>query len=253
MNTSTISPHTTVLNALNAALARVNAITDAEEHKRQMTLLVKGSQTDAKIVGVFNIWRVQEMISRLKHFTCKVPLENGEIAYRFQLPSSYTAFKAYARIDELYEEFHDRIDKLHLLLEVRAYHGEDGAVSFKLHAPRIIPRKTDRVTFILNKEETELVEWFAGELPRSTDHLGHTTGILELGRHWVRLGSYNPPKDGKVKHSKPSAVKPEHHLTTELSDVLDKAQQAAEAVHTAHAQDIQPTPSAEMPQTAQTA
>ena len=226
MNT-TIGHNNVVLNAYNAALARVKAIIDPVEQKAQMDALIWGIQKDAKVIAVFNVWRVQEMISRLKHFIAKKQLSNGNWYYRFNLPLSYTAFMAYARVDQLYDEFKSRIDEKGLVIEIHPAKNdkgevivnENGEVSFKLFAPRIIPRPTNNISFILNSTETDLVEWFAGNLPETQDlHIG---GTFDIGRQWVRLGSYNPPKDGKHAHKgHPKIQKPVEGLAN-VGDVLE--------------------------------
>ena len=226
MNTNTISPNITVLTALNRTLERLKTLTDPVENKLQLKLLIAGAQIDAKVVAVFNIRRVRDMISQLGKFITKQQLENGNWYYRFELGRNYTAFSPYARVDDLYAEFKHRIEQFGLLVEIRP-NTVDDKVTFKLHAPRIIPRKTNNISFILNKDETELVEWFPGNLPEASTitAAGLRSGELNLGSQWVRLGSYNPPKDGQP-HYKKNAHKV--HQPAGLADLGAALQQAVD-------------------------
>lgn len=235
MNTST-NPNTVVLNALNRTLKAVEALTDPQEQKRQMNRLIFGAQLDARIIAMFNIWRVQEMISRLKNSIGKVPLENGNISYRFQLPNSYTAFSPYVRVDDLYADFKARMAtkpeaerNRELLLEVRATQAPNGELEYHLHSPRTFPLRTDKVTFILNSTETELVEWFPGELPQSFAVKDAAGAHFELGREWVRTGAYNPAKPNNKKQNN---NRPANRQPAPLAHVGD-------ALQTALAADIQ--------------
>ena len=202
MNTSTTPPNIIVLNAFNRKHQAALAITDLAEQKRQTLLLVNGSQSGARIVGLFNAWRVQEMISRLKSFLSKRTIENDRVVYRFNLPSSYTAFSPLVRLDELYDNWHtyhagkgDNVEN-GMLIEIRAT-GEPGNLTYKLHASRVPPLKTTIVSFVLNKEETELEEWFAGDYPYPTaTHTLEAINGQNLGAQWVRLGVYVRKKDG---------------------------------------------------------
>ena len=205
-----------VLKAVNAAWSKIQQLPGEDDRKNQERLLINGTQIDAQVKGVFNIFRLQEMVSCMKTFLTKRALSDGCICMRFEIPRSYQAVTPYVQMSQLYKRYPKQVEREGIPLRAYPVAQPNGTVEFKLRADTLQPQPTHTATFILSADESELIEWFPGELPVSYVAASLTSGGADLDRCWIRTGSLNQHKHQKRNHQ----PKPLKHNTPEENGAL---------------------------------
>ena len=190
-----MKPNMLILNAINRAFDAVNNRTDPEEKNNAYKRLCSGSVRRSKVEGVRDQLSVQQMVMALTKLMNKIPIEDGRVCYRFEVPlqppdnrnprrprESYKAFTPFATVAEIHRK--GRVFAKNI--SYAALPGEGDEMVYKLHAPEIRPVQTNVVTFIM--KDDELCEWFAGEYDYKVRGADAFSGKIDHGREKVVLG-----------------------------------------------------------------
>ena len=178
------------------AVVAAEKIQDFEARKAALRRLGCGSVKRSRVLGVDSPGSVVRLIGSLGPICVKKDHADGRHVYRFPMPMGFKGHTPTAQVKDLVSRGGMFADAIHPCSLRR----KDGSWEYKLHAPKMHPVHAEQVTFIMDKENELLLEWFAGEdislFPANGD----------VGDHWVHLGV-----DLVGEHLRARQGAPRHH------------------------------------------